>query len=482
MNVEITVKNRTATIVKSGLIIANNTGDTITFTFDGEWNISATASRTARFVFNETTIDVPFNGNTCNLPAFSCGGTVDVGVFEGDLRTTTPAKLIVAESISDGAQTPPDPSSTVYNTIMTLLGQKVNTAALNEAVADEVKSSLSGIAGSVIEESTASGGKNVYRLSLPDGSNFDMTIYNGAQGTKGVKGDTGAQGPKGDTGAQGATGAQGPKGDPGEKGATGATGPTGPQGATGPQGPKGDTGATGSQGATGPRGPQGEKGDKGDPGAGADYDRAVVPAILQGAQSKSWCVYRYISDTAVYVQFSIQKRASSWSRTADGYMYMAKGLPAPKLYSSAYYAGETLCAAASSAAFNIDSTARVAVDETGYLVLPNTDAMAVTGCFVYPTDEAHTATYKLTGYPSNSLTAQTITFKAGGTKYYGIRAINMGTDAYDVEYKTSSLGSSWTTAFDGSGMSWTTDRSTVSFLETPSATLTTWLAAIGTKL
>ena len=98
----------------------------------------------------------------------------------------------------------------------------------------------------------------------------------GTQGPKGDKGDTGAQGPKGDTGDTGAqgpkgdtgdTGAQGSKGDKGDTGARGSKGDKGDTGAQGPKGDKGDTGAQGPKGDTGDTGAQGPKGDKGDTGA-----------------------------------------------------------------------------------------------------------------------------------------------------------------------------------------------------------------------
>lgn len=214
-------------------------------------------------------------------------------------------------------------------------------------------------------------------------------------------------------------------------------------------------------------------------GGGSSFDAAYVPAGIQ-AGSGSWCTYKYLNENTVYVQFNIKN--NSMARGMN-YYRVAKGLPIPALYSSAYYAGNILCESAKITTGTIDGTTTIAVDEEGDLVTPSVSSAIkdVYGSLTYPTNEKHYATYKLTGYPSTTLSAQTIQFMTHGTKYYGIRAINMGTDAYDVEYKTSSFSSSWTTAFDGTSMSWGS-LGTITFLAEPSSTLVTWMLKYGSKL
>lgn len=216
-------------------------------------------------------------------------------------------------------------------------------------------------------------------------------------------------------------------------------------------------------------------------GGGSSFDAAYVPAGIQ-AGSGSWCTYKYLNENTVYVQFNI-KNNSYTGRTADGYLYVGRGLPVPALYSSAYYAGNILCESAKVTTGTIDGMTTIAISEDGYLITPSVSSAIkdVYGSLTYPTNEKHYATYKLTGYPSTTLSAETIQFMANGTKYYGIRAINMGTDAYDVEYKTSSSGSSWTTAFDGTSMSWQ-GLGILTFLAEPSSTLVTWMLRYGSKL
>ena len=117
---------------------------------------------------------------------------------------------------------------------------------------------------------------NVLTGDLYKKDNGTWKLIGNVKGSKGDKGDTGAQGPKGDTGDTGTQGSKGDKGDTGvqgskgDKGDTGTQGPKGDKGDTGAQGPKGDTGDTGAQGPkgdTGDTGAQGSKGDKGDTGA-----------------------------------------------------------------------------------------------------------------------------------------------------------------------------------------------------------------------
>lgn len=215
-------------------------------------------------------------------------------------------------------------------------------------------------------------------------------------------------------------------------------------------------------------------------GGGSSFDTAYVPVVISAT---GWCAYKYLNENTVYVQFNIKN--NTYSRNADGDFYVGKGLPYPAVYSNAYYAGNILCESAKQTTGTIDGMTTVAVGEGGYLVTPSLSAAIkdVYGSLIYPTNEKHYATYKITDYPLTELPEQTIQFKSNGTTYYGIRAISMGTDAYDVEYKTSSSGSSWTTVFDGTGMYWENSYLQIlTFLAEPSSTLVTWMLEYGSKL
>ena len=89
-----------------------------------------------------------------------------------------------------------------------------------------------------------------------------LSIPQGKEGQRGLKGDPGTQGP------------QGLKGEPGREGLPGPAGPRGPEGPTGTQGPQGLKGEPGRDGPQGPQGFQGPPGSRGEPGAGIDFSSA----------------------------------------------------------------------------------------------------------------------------------------------------------------------------------------------------------------
>lgn len=70
----------------------------------------------------------------------------------------------------------------------------------------------------IADETTESGGENIYILQYSDGTYSRFVVHNGQQGAQGIQGA------------------------PGQKGETGATGATGPQGIQGQQGPQGEQG------------------------------------------------------------------------------------------------------------------------------------------------------------------------------------------------------------------------------------------------
>ena len=331
---ELTVKVRKKVAQGCGRrIVCANSDYTVRFDLDEEW--SGYAAKTMRVDYgNGTYTDVVFTGETAALPVIRGRRMIRIGLYAGNIHTTTPAAYECEESISDAGSIPAAPEADVYAQLTELLesgkikGEKGDTGARGPQ-------GEKGDAG-------ATGPQGATGPRGPQGeigAAFTYDMFTAAQlaALKGEKGDKGATGPKGDpgeqgpqgekgdagaTGPQGATGPRGPQGETGaaftydmftaaqlvalkgEKGDTGATGPKGDPGEQGPQGEKGDTGATGPQGATGPRGPQGEtgaaftydmftaaqlaalKGEKGDKGAtGPQGDKGATGATgPQGPQ------------------------------------------------------------------------------------------------------------------------------------------------------------------------------------------------------
>ena len=101
-NLHITVADKIATYLKrDGVIVCANKGEEsgyqIVFAFDAEW--SAYTEKTARFIWNGKYYDQPFEGNECPVPIISNTTEVTVGVYAGDLSTTTPASIPCKKSI-----------------------------------------------------------------------------------------------------------------------------------------------------------------------------------------------------------------------------------------------------------------------------------------------------------------------------------------------------------------------------------------------
>lgn len=65
--------------------------------------------------------DVVFTGDTVDVPVMANIREVRVGVFEGDLRTTTPAVIPCKLSIRCSTGAPADPTPSQYDQIMELL-------------------------------------------------------------------------------------------------------------------------------------------------------------------------------------------------------------------------------------------------------------------------------------------------------------------------------------------------------------------------
>lgn len=121
-NINITVENKRAAVVGSPVIVCGNSDYTVTFAFDNEWSL--TGPKTARFVYVKRGEvmheDVLFDGNTVAVPVLSDVTFVNVGVFAGDLCTTTPARVNCHPSILCGSGIVQAPTPDVYAQIMAL--------------------------------------------------------------------------------------------------------------------------------------------------------------------------------------------------------------------------------------------------------------------------------------------------------------------------------------------------------------------------
>lgn len=118
--INITIRDKIAENVSGRGYVCGNSDYTVIFDFDSEWDEFDT--KTARFIKQDRTFtDVVFTGNECPMPILSNTYNIYVGVFAGDLHTTTPAHISAKKSILCDGGTPAAPSEDVYSQIMELL-------------------------------------------------------------------------------------------------------------------------------------------------------------------------------------------------------------------------------------------------------------------------------------------------------------------------------------------------------------------------
>lgn len=153
--IHIDIKERRAQALGSPVLICGNTDAMAIFTFDEEW--AEAGAKTARFAYERDGKvhhqDVVFIGDTVNIPMLSNIRAVRVGVYAGDLMTTTPAVVPCEPSILCGSGVPEEPPEDVYNQIMELFGDIVFNADMQE-LARKVNENAAAIA-SVAEDCDA---------------------------------------------------------------------------------------------------------------------------------------------------------------------------------------------------------------------------------------------------------------------------------------------------------------------------------------
>lgn len=104
-NIKISVTKKIPTVEGTPCIVCGNSDYTITFAFDEEW--AELPVKTARFVYSSGGAmqhqDKSFEGDTVAVPVLSNIREVFVGVFAGDLSTTTRARIPCKLSILCGS-------------------------------------------------------------------------------------------------------------------------------------------------------------------------------------------------------------------------------------------------------------------------------------------------------------------------------------------------------------------------------------------
>ena len=132
--IEISVQNRVAWQTNSTDYICGNSDFEIGFIFDKEWDEFET--KTARFIHGGEHTDIVFTGNECKVPKILNVKRMEVGVFAGNLYTTTPAFVHCRKSILCDSGIPADPEPDVYAQLMELLNNGFAEDQIAKAVVD----------------------------------------------------------------------------------------------------------------------------------------------------------------------------------------------------------------------------------------------------------------------------------------------------------------------------------------------------------
>lgn len=135
--IDIKVRDKIAVQTDGTVYVCGNSDFSVHFDFDDEW--AEHVVKTARFVFNDSFIDVVFSNNECPVPVISDTYKIKVGVYAGDLQTTTPALVSATKSILCGTPSPAAPHPDVYAQMKELFETGVADAVNSAAVATEAK-------------------------------------------------------------------------------------------------------------------------------------------------------------------------------------------------------------------------------------------------------------------------------------------------------------------------------------------------------
>lgn len=112
----VTVRDKFAENTLRHMYVCSNSDYQIRFDFDAEW--ATYQIKTARFKYGSAYQDVVFTGDVCYMPVIENAAVIYVGVYAGDLCTTTAAIIRSSPSILSGNGVPADPPPDVYAQIM----------------------------------------------------------------------------------------------------------------------------------------------------------------------------------------------------------------------------------------------------------------------------------------------------------------------------------------------------------------------------
>lgn len=115
----IAVKNKIAMNLGNATYVCDNSDYRVVFDFDAEWEKHPV--KTARFKYNGMYQEVVFTGSVCDMPVIRDARLISIGVYAGNLQTSTPAVVHASQSILSGEPAHDDPAEDVYNQLVELV-------------------------------------------------------------------------------------------------------------------------------------------------------------------------------------------------------------------------------------------------------------------------------------------------------------------------------------------------------------------------
>ena len=126
--IKICVERKVAVAESPVVYVCGNSDYQLAFAFDEEWENYP--EKTARFHYRDVRRkediyqDVIFHGDCCPVPVIFDARIIRVGVFAGNLHTTTKAVILAKRSVLCGGGSPAAPTEDVYAQIMELLNRR----------------------------------------------------------------------------------------------------------------------------------------------------------------------------------------------------------------------------------------------------------------------------------------------------------------------------------------------------------------------
>lgn len=151
----ITVRGRVAEISREAEIVCGNSDYIAEFDFDAEWD--AFPVKTMRIVRKDMDsekylcTDVLFEGNRAVIPPVYRTAQILLGVYAGDIRTTTPVRIPCCSAGVKRQDIHPQPDADVYAQLLALMNRLKTEQTYAGSVWTDIRGAV-GISGKIINE------------------------------------------------------------------------------------------------------------------------------------------------------------------------------------------------------------------------------------------------------------------------------------------------------------------------------------------